>query len=107
MTSQNNQKQPKRKVHRPQTGHTSGTGNRQPRNTPEPARHGSDRASVASTHRRLLSIAQASQYMSLSSWTVREMIWRGDIPHLRCGRRILIDLYDLDAWIELQKVRDV
>jgi hypothetical protein len=35
------------------------------------------------------------------------MIWRGDLPHLRQGRRILLDLRDLDEWVDQQKVRGV
>ena len=81
-------------------GGISGTPPCQGRVTPEsqpPTRH------RAPASRRLLSIAQASEYLSLSTWTIREMTWRGDLPHIRCGRRILLDIYDLDEWIERGK----
>ena len=57
--------------------------------------------------RRLLSIEEASKYLALSTWTVRRMIWMGDLAHVRCGRRILVDLRDLDTWIEREKVHGV
>lgn len=53
--------------------------------------------------RRLISIEEASKYLAVSTWTVRRMIWSGAIPHVRRGRRILLDLRDLDQWIEREK----
>lgn len=55
--------------------------------------------------RRLCAVAEAARYLSLSTWTIREMVWRGDLPHVRQGRRILLDLRDLDAWVDRAKAR--
>ena len=55
--------------------------------------------------RRLVSLAEASKYLAVSDWSVRAMVWRGDLPHVRRGKRILLDLKDLDGWIEREKVR--
>ncbi len=57
--------------------------------------------------RRLVSLAETSRYLSVSDWTVRQMVWRGDLPHVRLGKRILIDARDLDGWIDRAKVRGV
>ncbi len=57
--------------------------------------------------RRLCAIAEAARFLAVSTWTVREMVWRGDLPHIRNGRRILLDLRDLEAWVERTKVRGV
>jgi hypothetical protein len=35
------------------------------------------------------------------------MVWTGTLPHIRRGRRILLDLRDLDAWIDRAKVNGV
>ncbi len=63
------------------------------------------RAHRPSLPRRLCTIEAASDYLALSTWTIREIIGRGDLPHLRQGRRIMIDVQDLDAWIERKKIR--
>ncbi len=52
---------------------------------------------------RLLNLKAASLHIGLSYWTLREMIFRGEIPFIRAGRRILIDHQDLDRWIEEKK----
>ena len=57
--------------------------------------------------RRLCSLADAARYLAVSDWTVRQMVWRGDLPHVRLGKRILIDSRDLDGWIDREKVRGV
>lgn len=57
--------------------------------------------------RRLCSLADAARYLAVSDWTVRQMVWRGDLPHIKTGKRILLDLRDLDGWIDREKVRGV
>jgi excisionase family DNA binding protein len=52
---------------------------------------------------RLLTLPQAARYLGLSSWTVREMIWRGTLPRVRLSRKILLDQRDLDALIDAHK----
>jgi len=55
--------------------------------------------------KRLYSIQEAADYLALSSWTVRELVWQGTLPHVRLGRRILLDIHDLDALIAHHKIR--
>ena len=52
---------------------------------------------------RLLSIKGAAFYLGLSYWGLRGLIWNGSLPAVRAGRRILVDIRDLDAWIERNK----
>jgi excisionase family DNA binding protein len=54
--------------------------------------------------KRLYSIKEASEYLGRSVWGVREMVWAGKIPCVKDGRRILLDIEDLDAWIEKNKM---
>ncbi len=56
--------------------------------------------------RRLYSIKEASQYLGRSVWALREMLWAGKLPYVRDGRRILLDIRDMDAWIEKNKRRE-
>ncbi|MCC6347372.1 MAG: excisionase family DNA-binding protein [Nitrospirales bacterium] len=53
--------------------------------------------------RRLISIKEAGEYLSRSHWTVAEMVRTGKLPYVRDGRRKLLDLKDLDAWIDGNK----
>jgi len=52
---------------------------------------------------RLLSYKSASRYLSVGYTTVRHMVLSGTVPHIKSGRRILIDIRDLDAWISKSK----
>ena len=53
--------------------------------------------------KRLLSANDAGEYLSISHWTVRALIDRGLLPYVRIGRRLLIDVRDLDRYIESLK----
>ena len=56
-------------------------------------------------HKRLLTLNEAGAYIGLSHWRVRSLIYSGQLPYVRLGRRILIDLKDLDALIDSKKQR--
>jgi excisionase family DNA binding protein len=51
-------------------------------------------------NKRLYSIPEAGQYLGRTVWAVREMVYAGKIPYIRDGRRMLLDINDMDAWIE-------
>jgi len=59
--------------------------------------------SVAHITKRLYSIQEAATYLGRSTWSVREMIWAGKIPYIKDGKRIFVDIRDLDEWIEKNK----
>ena len=52
---------------------------------------------------RLLTIKEAGAYLTLGPWRIRFLIYRGELSYVRLGRRILIDLKDLDAFIDSKK----
>ena len=52
---------------------------------------------------RLLPLKLAAAYMSLSYDSLYRMYVDGEVPHVRFGRKVLIDRQDLDAWIETHK----
>jgi excisionase family DNA binding protein len=52
-----------------------------------------------------LTLQQASAYLGISSWTLRELIWRGQLPAIRITRKVHLDLRDLDSFIERSKER--
>lgn len=59
------------------------------------------------TTRRLLRIKPAADYVSLSVWTLRAMIQRGELPAVIRGEGCpwLVDVKDLDAWVDREKAR--
>ncbi len=54
--------------------------------------------------KRLYTIAETAEYLGRSPWAVRSLIWSGKLPAVRDGKRVLCDVYDLDRWIEANKV---
>ena len=56
--------------------------------------------------RRLYDIQAVAAYLGIPPHTVREMIWRGDLPYVRLGRRQYLDIKDVDSYIEMNKQRE-
>ena len=54
--------------------------------------------------KRLYSIEEAAIYLGRTVWAVREMIWAKKIRCVKDGRRILLDINDMDKWIEDNKM---
>ncbi len=57
----------------------------------------------ANINPRCLTIKQAALYLGCTVWAVRELLWKGEIPFLRVGKRQVIDIRDLDAFIDARK----
>ncbi len=49
---------------------------------------------------RLLDYRAASSYLSLSYWSVRTLVVNGEVPHVKFGKRVLLDRLALDEWVE-------
>ncbi|MEW6163089.1 MAG: helix-turn-helix domain-containing protein [Nitrospirota bacterium] len=57
-------------------------------------------------NKRLYSLKEASQYLGLGIWSIRKKVWNGEIPYVKAGqRRILLDIKDMDSWIEKNKTQ--
>jgi excisionase family DNA binding protein len=52
---------------------------------------------------RLLSPKDASAYLGFSLRSVRNLVYSRELPIIRLGAKIFIDLRDLDQWIEKKK----
>jgi len=58
---------------------------------------------------RLLSVKAAAAYLSVGAWTLRALVWAGQVPQVRLpvgGRRVLVDRADLDLLILRSKVQE-
>ncbi len=55
--------------------------------------------------KRLFTLKEAAEYLGRSEWGMRELIWAGDIPVVRQngGRKIYLDLQDLNAYVDKNK----
>jgi excisionase family DNA binding protein len=49
--------------------------------------------------KRLYSIKQEAEYLSVSTWTVHTMVMNGTLACVRLGKRILIAVEDLEALV--------
>lgn len=54
--------------------------------------------------KRLLTVKEAAVYLCRSVDSVRELIWAGKLPHVRFDRRIHIDIFDLEKFVEENKI---
>ena len=49
--------------------------------------------------RPVLSVAEAADLLGVSQWLLLQQIRLGNIPHKRCGRRIVISRARLMSWM--------
>ena len=56
--------------------------------------------------RRLITVKEASQYLSLSTDTVYRMASLKKLPYLKIGDRVLFDVKALDHWIEKHMIKE-
>lgn len=54
--------------------------------------------------KRLYSVKEAGKYLGRSSWAIRHLIWSGELPQVRQGRRVFVDILDLEHFVERFKV---
>src|SRR5260370_10614762 len=52
---------------------------------------------------RLLTLPEAARYLGCALWSIRELIWNGQLPYTRFGRRFQVDVEDLDELVEREK----
>jgi hypothetical protein len=97
---------------RNENGHNSGTTQRESQAIVGAQKGTTDHKTVAP---RLLDLKAAGDYLSLSYWTMRDLVFAGVLPTVRIPcprgdgraiRRILVDRHDLDAFIEKNKERE-
>lgn len=58
---------------------------------------------MTSTEPILLDFRQAGQLLGVTHWTIRNLVWSGELPFVRLGRKHLVTRSDLLKWIERAK----
>lgn len=55
--------------------------------------------------KRLYTIKEAAQYLGRSVWGIRDLVWGGKLPVVKevSGRKIFIDVLDLEAYVSQNK----
>jgi excisionase family DNA binding protein len=53
--------------------------------------------------KRLYTLKEAARYLGRSHWGMRDLIWNRKIPAVREGRKIYLDIDDLNDYIQRNK----
>ena len=64
------------------------------------------RVNVPKPLKRLYALAEAAGYLGRSMWSVRRLIWNGELPSVRAGGRVHVDVRDMDEFIDKHKVTE-
>ena len=54
--------------------------------------------------RRLLTVREAAKYIGRTESAVRELVGNEKLPHIRGDRRVMLDIRDLDRWIDTNRI---
>jgi len=54
--------------------------------------------------KRLYTLPEAAQYLGRTLWSMRELVWVGKIPIVRDGKRIFVDINDLELYVTKNKM---
>ncbi len=57
--------------------------------------------------KRLYTLHEAGIYLGRSVWSVRRLVWAGELPAVRARGRVHVDVQDMDEFIERNKEREV
>ncbi|HXN24583.1 MAG TPA: helix-turn-helix domain-containing protein [Candidatus Dormibacteraeota bacterium] len=61
---------------------------------------------MTSTEPVLLDFRRAGEFLGVSHWVVRNLVWNGQLSFVRLGRKHLLDRRDLVEWVEKAKERN-
>ena len=53
--------------------------------------------------KRLFNVEEAAIYLGRTTCALREMIWAGKLSYVKDGKRILLDIKDMDEFIDRNK----
>ncbi len=53
--------------------------------------------------KRVYTVKEAAHYLGRTIHAVRYMIRQGKFAHIKDGRRVMLDIKDLESWIEKSK----
>ncbi len=71
-----------------------------------PNRAGAPVTGRVEPRKRLLTVEEAAAYLGTTRWAIRTLVWDGELPSIRLGRRLLFDIDDLDGLVDRLKRRE-
>lgn len=57
--------------------------------------------------KRWMDVKTAAGHLGVTVSFVRALLWDGEVPFVRAGKRFIVDRIDLDAWAMRKKERNV
>jgi len=54
-------------------------------------------------NKRLFDLKEAAHYLGRPIFSVRTLIWNGALPVIKDGRKLYLDIFDMDTYIERNK----
>jgi hypothetical protein len=54
--------------------------------------------------KRLFDLKESAIYLGRPVFSIRTLIWNGALPYIKDGRKQYLDVYDMDRYIEQNKV---
>ena len=54
-------------------------------------------------NKRLFTLREAAHYLGRTLWSIRELVWAGKLPIVRDGKRIFVDINDLELNVSKHK----
>jgi hypothetical protein len=55
-------------------------------------------------NKRLYDLKEAAHYLGRPIFSVRTLIWKGALPCVKDGRKMYLDIYDLDKYVDRNKM---
>ena len=55
--------------------------------------------------KRLFDLKEAATYLARPVFSVRTLIWKGALPVIKDGRKLYLDIVDMDTYIERNRER--
>ena len=63
------------------------------------------RITATVTEPRYLDVPGCAAYLSMTEPAIRSLVQRGEIPHVKIGRRLRFDRTRLDTWVQKMTTR--
>lgn len=57
--------------------------------------------------KRLYTLSESAVYLGRSVWSIRRLIWNGELPQVRAGGRVHVDVKDMDVFIDKNKEQEL